>query len=649
MSFSSILLYIFILVLATIWIYSFVYNRNLLQRYSTSLNVPISQINEYIDINLSKPYQLQLIEVNVLDDEAEAGGGAGGGGGGGGSRRLAREINKSRIGSDLERSRDLVTGVLFSTTVSFSVGLIILMMCELGDYFTVNTRASLFKLTIDILMILLALILPFCSISLLINNDVLPVKSNSVRVFATFCVYAAWFLVLHKCGDLTQDFYPRSNNSTTNTRNLIERKINEVSIVGITILAVLSGVGSISTPQRVFSYKGLLSKLRPGALQTILTTLTSTRATTTTNSSPEIGVHDINSTIQNFNNTTILISKRKRELEKLQSASGGTIYNLPNSASSTENVLIDKSSTKKKLGSLIHKVQSFANLPMHGYSEEQELEKEIKSLYSLKKSLYSDVLITVNKFTKQAHKNMHKKLLLDNLMYWGNIVLAFYCIYRIFNVFFVKLPLSYIYGPPIYDDGVHSEVIDSKQEAPSSKDALAISISKIILTIFGNIPISELQLVNQLSFILSGSLFCCSFTNVLTTLKSFSQLLPLNMNESQVAKTWLKYLLVAELLGVYVLATALLIRTNLPENLSNQISKMLSLSGSSSTNARSSIKEVMFIDTWFDKVFAISCLFTGIFIGIRRFTKEDDALGPSGSSEFYDEESLLEGDNYKQA
>ena len=39
---------------------------------------------------------------------------------------------------------------------------------------------------------------------------------------------------------------------------------------------------------------------------------------------------DINSTIQYFNNTLSLIAKRKSELNKLQVAAGGTVYNLPN-------------------------------------------------------------------------------------------------------------------------------------------------------------------------------------------------------------------------------------------------------------------------------------------------------------------------------
>ena len=77
--------------------------------------------------------------------------------------------------------------------------------------------------------------------------------------------------------------------------------------MGITILAILSGVGSISTPYKIFEkYKGL----EPD--------------------SKDVNQVDINSTIQYFNNTLSLIAKRKSELNKLQVAAGGTVYNLPN-------------------------------------------------------------------------------------------------------------------------------------------------------------------------------------------------------------------------------------------------------------------------------------------------------------------------------
>ncbi|CAK9438439.1 uncharacterized protein LODBEIA_P26630 [Lodderomyces beijingensis] len=618
MSVSGIIAYFSFLSATTFWVHSFVYNKNLIQKYSTSTAIPVNQINTFIHEKLRRPYNLTIAEVdvsNIQDDE------------------LDHKTSKWEQGtSRFEKTRTLATGLLFSISVSFSFGLILLMMCELGDYFAVETRLILFKFTIDSLMVILACVLPLCSISLLVNQDLVPMRATGARFGATICLFGVWFVILHKCGDLTQDFSPRSNQNT-NTRNLIERKINEVSIVGITILAILSGIGSISTPYKMISYQWIMGKIRSHHPRP--------------SSCKEIGENDINWAIQNLNNTQGLLFKRQNELSKMQSVSGGTFYNLPEQNKSFDNILMSKS--KKKIGSILNRVQSFANLAQgSSMSEEDEIQQEIDSLQRLKKTLYNDLTNSIHRYRNQLEVDTGSYNSIDKMLNFGNSILAIYCIYRIVNVFLIKLPLLYAYGSPSsYDDGVHSEVIDSNEEAPSTKDALAITISKIILSIFQNIPMSETQLVNQLSFILSGSLFCCSFTNVLTTFKSFSRLLPFQSQESRTAKNWLKHLLVAEVLGVYVLATALLIRTNLPENLSNQVSKMLSLSGSSTKSNSSSIREVMFIDIWFDKVFAISCALTALVILVRRVADGDDLdMGSDGS---YDEESLLEDQSFKEA
>ncbi|KAF6063219.1 Abscisic acid G-protein coupled receptor family protein [Candida albicans] len=474
-----------------------------------------------------------------------------------------------------------IIGIVFSVTLSLSVGLILLILLELGDFLDADSRLGLFKITINTLIFLLVSVVPIFIISLLAIQDILPKTLPSAGLVSI--LYAVWLLVLHKCGDLTQSFNPRGDVS----RHVVEKVINEVSIVGITILAILSGVGSISTPYKIFEkYKGL----EPD--------------------SKDVNQVDINSAIQYFNNTLSLIAKRKSELNKLQVAAGGTVYNLPN-----DSHRLHKS--PKKL-SLLHKVQSFANISKYD-SEENELIKEIESLESLKNTLYDDLVKLISKYTLQ---NDQYNVSLERLLYWGNMSLAIYCVYRIINVFLVKLPLLLFYGEDYYNVS-----------------------STVILSVFRNLPVSEAQLVNQLSFILSASLFVCSFSNVLTTFKSFSRFFP-GHSSSETTKNWLKHLIVAELVGVYVIATALLIRTNLPATLSNQISKILSLSGSAAKSPNASIEEVVFIDNWFDKIFAITCVITSIVIFMKRLL-EEDRLNTDSSS--YDEESFIEDSGLKLA
>lgn len=564
-----------------IWAYKLIYHNNLIQKYSTYLYIPKVHINDYIDKNLK---HLNLIRVNIDSHDD------------------LHEEKPSVLYNSKSDMLNRIIGIVFSVTLSLSVGLILLILLELGDFLDADSRLGLFKITINALIFLLVSVVPIFIISLLAIQDILPKTLPSAGLVSI--LYAVWLLVLHKCGDLTQSFNPRGDVS----RHVVEKVINEVSIVGITILAILSGVGSISTPYKIFEkYKGL----EPD--------------------SKDVNQVDINSAIQYFNNTSSLIAKRKSELNKLQVAAGGTVYSLPN-----DSHRLHKS--PKKL-SLLHKVQSFANISKYD-SEENELIKEIESLESLKNTLYDDLVKLISKFTLQ---NDQYNVSLERLLYWGNMSLAIYCVYRIINVFLVKLPLLLFYGEDYYN--VSSTVIDSNEEAPSSKDALAITLSKVILSVFRNLPVSEAQLVNQLSFILSASLFVCSFSNVLTTFKSFSRFFP-GHSSSETTKNWLKHLIVAELVGVYVIATALLIRTNLPATLSNQISKILSLSGSAAKSPNASIEEVVFIDNWFDKIFAITCVITSIVIFMKRLL-EEDRLNTDSSS--YDEELFIEDSGLKLA
>lgn len=585
MSLLTTITFVFLVLIVFVWSYTFIFRNNILQKYSTHLNIPKSQINDYLDKNLKS---LKLIRVQIDDIEFE-------------DEYLT--VKSRPHFESIEDLRNRTIGLIFSGTMALSVGLIILILLELGDFLDADYRLGLFKFTIDTLMLLLVMILPISIISLLVLQDDLPRTTKSMGLIIGS--YIIWLVILHKCGDLTQSF-------NTGSRNFIEKIINQVSIVGITILAILSGVGSTSTPYKIYEkYKSLNSDDR------------------------ELGELDINTAIQYFNNTSALLAKREQELDKLLLATGGTIYNLPKEDDSTGTL-----KTPKRL-SLLHRVQSFANIPTQN-TEEHELSIEIDSLKSLKNSLYNDVIKAISRYHNQ---NLEQDIRFERILEWANWGLGVYCVYRIVNVFLIKLPVLYYYGEDDYT--IQSEVIDSNEEPSISRDALAITLSKIILTIFYNLPVSESQLVNQLSFILSASLFVCSFSNVLTTFKSFSKFFPGHFG-SKKAKTWLKYLVVAELVGVYVIATALLIRTNLPANLSNQISQILSLSGSAVQGANVSIREVVFIDNWFDKIFAITCVVTGFVLLVKRLL-DDDKLNTGISS--YDEELFIEdnGSSFKLA
>lgn len=179
------------------------------------MHIPQSQINDYLDKNLKS---LKLIRVQIDDAESE-------------DEYLT--MKSKPLIQKKEDTRNNIIGLIFSTTMALSVGLISLILLELGDLLDADYRLGLFKFTINTLMLLLVMVLPISIISLLIAQDDLPRTVKSVGLIIGS--YIGWLVILHKCGDLTQSF-------NTGSRSFIEKIINQVSIVGITILAILSGL-----------------------------------------------------------------------------------------------------------------------------------------------------------------------------------------------------------------------------------------------------------------------------------------------------------------------------------------------------------------------------------------------------------------------
>lgn len=538
-------IYFFTLISLSALVYHYIYHNDVLLKLSARRNyIPPSEFNKIIP-QLHK--ELSNVEFLHQNDDVHS---------------------DFRNVFDTDSHKNRIVGILFSSCILLSILLIILMMVEIGDLlFVEEERLNMFLWTIHTLMLMLILVQPFLIASLLINQDLLP-RNQKRRVIFTISVFGLWLLLLHKCG--SQSFVQQVN------RTFLENKINEISMAGITILAILSGVASILTPYRVY---GLDLKLEKVILKS---------------ARPAVRVSDINSLVVTYNSTAKLLEKRKDEQERISEETAGKSSN-PN------------------LKQFIHRVSSFASI-----STSSDTSTEISSLENLKSSLYDDINKLVFKFSSQRKTTPHK------ILHYINFIFGVYCAYRIFNVMFLRLP--YFYFHPIDNYELHSPetnvIKEGTEPITTPNDALATTLAKIILGIF-SIPLSEAQLTSQLSFVLLGLLFICSMSNVFLTFKSFANILPNNTRHDKNIKTWLKHLFASELFGIYVMATALLIRTNLPTSLSFQISQILSLLGPSANTVAVSIREVAFIDRWFDKVFGLSCLITVIGIVGRKLLEED--------------------------
>lgn len=577
------------------WIYKFVYNHVFIQEYSGK-QLKRNKINEFIN-KLNDKYKLTLITINdnSYDD----------------SNYDSRLIFIDQI----SRFKNKIIGTTFTITVTLSFQLIFLMMCELIDLFNEQLRLTLFHITINFLIFLIIFLQPFFIINLTINRDILPNFKNYFKLVATIILIGFWFYLLQQFGQLTNTFQPSYNNDTYNlSRSFIEKKINQISITGITLLALLSGIACISTPYKTFYDLYQSNNINY----------------------KKITESDLYNLIQSYNHTSSLLLKRKTELSDINQVAG-TTYNQPSSLNKDNQQHIK--STKNKLEGIFHKVQSFASLSNISLGESSELiqlKQEIKSLKSLRNSLALDLSNKLIQYDQEKKKFENTSNPVKKLFHYGNILFAIYCIYRVFNVILIKMTFIVIKDESYHHNDAGKS---NNQDDVIPKDALAITLSKLILSIFPDLPMSNEQLTSQLSFILTGVLFCCSFSNVLLTFNQFSKYLP-TAKTSNLIKNWLKHLLISELVAIYVIATAILIRANLPTTLSQQISKILSLSGTTNTTPQTALLEIEYIDNWFDKVFAFTAVITLLLITVKH--KIDAESGDND----YDEEKILESNYY---
>ncbi|CCK68885.1 uncharacterized protein KNAG_0B04510 [Huiozyma naganishii CBS 8797] len=201
-----------------------------------------------------------------------------------------------------------------------------------------------------------------------------------------------------------------------------------------------------------------------------------------------------------------------------------------------------------------------------------------------------------------------------------------YCFYKMAFTLLVRIPKiikHFVKFPGDYE----------YEYFQNRSDPLAVTIANIldILLFHFNYQHDLDSLTNQISLFLSASLFMCSLSAVNTTIMFISGLLPvkfqlvamfgLDDNENELPSfhnektkkkpSMIKNLLVSELTGIYVVATILMIRSNLPFDVSVKLKTLL---GEKFTVPN------LAIDCWFDEIFIVSCMLTISFIKLAERT-----------------------------
>ncbi|KAK9376249.1 Abscisic acid G-protein coupled receptor-domain-containing protein [Lipomyces chichibuensis] len=263
----------------------------------------------------------------------------------------------------------------------------------------------------------------------------------------------------------------------------------------------------------------------------------------------------------------------------------------------TEELMKFKESSMRSLEQRILEKQKTASLSstnlmakmyssFRGDSDEKEYASsrlELEGLHAMKRSLYNDLRELTRRYNEQQHAQTFVGKLYSSLYF----LFAIYCVYRIIATLISRNPFRH------------------QNSSFSQSDPITHVLA--LLAQYWDPDLNRQAWARQIGFLFSGIIFMCSISSVLSTFNMISKAVPRALERANLA------LLVAEVLGTYVVSTSLMLRSSLPKDMSSAVSSALGAP-----------LDTQFVDRWFDALFicAAGVSAAGLYI-VRRFFSED--------------------------
>lgn len=221
-----------------------------------------------------------------------------------------------------------------------------------------------------------------------------------------------------------------------------------------------------------------------------------------------------------------------------------------------------------------------------GDSDEKEYASarlELEGLYVMHRSLDGDL----RDLTKRYNEQQNAKTVLGKIYKSLYFLFAIYCVYRIAATSISRNPF--------------------RRAKSSFSQSDPITHVLALLAQYYDPDLNRQSWARQIGFLFSGIIFMCSISSVLSTFNMISKALPQALERANVA------LLVAEVLGTYAVSTSILLRSNLPKDMSSAVSSALGAP-----------LDTLFVDRWFDTLFLCAAFVSaaGLYIGRRFFGEE---------------------------
>ncbi|EHA53020.1 hypothetical protein MCOR27_008034 [Pyricularia oryzae] len=440
--------------------------------------------------------------------------------------------------------RQKLSGAAFAATIGLSTVLGELILAEISDLINARARTTALRYTVPTLLFLLIGLTPFLIIQSVIvgagwsfqrtAKGRLPRMAWTLQLSA----FAIWLLVFWQLGRLVpgpDDNYAYARDAAASFdstgismamrdspttfpdlsaggRVLSRACLERIGVIGISLMALLSGFASVSSPFHILSDNRQHRK-RPVTDAQIARKQSGLEAT------QELLVH------------------KKHRLRALQHKSAATTsvaeHNSPTSPA-------------QLVGKLVGSIKSFGGGGEAG--EIKALQMEITGLEQMEASMSSSLAAMR---TRQAN-HARDGTALGALMALPSYAFGLYCVYRILATTMTTLRRAYSPGASF-----------------SSSDPINRFLG--LLARHWDPKLDQLAWARQISFLLSGVILALSANSVLQTFHLFSKWAPGLLHHTKANLP----LLVAQVTATYVISAALLLRSNLPKEASSAVGDVL--------------------------------------------------------------------------
>ena len=150
-----------------------------------------------------------------------------------------------------------ISAVVFSSTVALATVLVELILCEISNTINPATRGTAFHVVVSLLLFSLIIAIPFLEIhSVITSAGYQFTGSGQGRLKLAWVVqilgFTAWLLGFWWSGDYLLGKNEAVGPKPETAQSIVEASLERIGVIGISVMSLLSGFASVSSPWQNF-------------------------------------------------------------------------------------------------------------------------------------------------------------------------------------------------------------------------------------------------------------------------------------------------------------------------------------------------------------------------------------------------------------